>query len=103
MNWCYKAGSVFLKTCIFFPLYNQRPPFLPPPMGNMPPPPGMIFPPGMHPVPTAGGAGGTSTEEIWVENTTPEGKVLIQMSFLKIVLSFYITFVVNLLIIQLLL
>lgn len=45
-------------------------------MGAMPPPPGMIFPPGMHPIPAAGGAGGTATEEIWVENMTLEGKVL---------------------------
>lgn len=60
--------------CCCFDL--QRPPFLPPPMGNMPPPSGMIFPPGMHPLPAAGGAGGTAAEEIWVENTTPEGKVL---------------------------
>ncbi|XP_053334231.1 transcription elongation regulator 1 [Clarias gariepinus] len=54
------------------PPHLQRPPFLPPPLGNMPPPPGMIFPPGMHPAPAAGS---TATEEIWVENTTPEGKV----------------------------
>ncbi|KAL7853466.1 hypothetical protein AOLI_G00203100 [Acnodon oligacanthus] len=53
----------------------QRPPFMPPPIANMPPPPGMIFPPGMPPVPAAGAPGSLSTEEIWVENTTPEGKV----------------------------
>ncbi|TSQ12731.1 Transcription elongation regulator 1 [Bagarius yarrelli] len=57
------------------PPHLQRPPFLPPPMGNMPPPPGMLFPPGMHPVLAARGAGGSVAEEIWVENTTPEGKV----------------------------
>ncbi|XP_066501838.1 transcription elongation regulator 1 isoform X2 [Hoplias malabaricus] len=56
------------------PPHLQRPPFMPPPIGNMPPPPGMIFPPGMPPVPAAG-APGSLTEEIWVENTTPEGKV----------------------------
>uniref|UniRef100_A0A4W4FXT2 Transcription elongation regulator 1 n=1 Tax=Electrophorus electricus TaxID=8005 RepID=A0A4W4FXT2_ELEEL len=48
---------------------------MPPPISNMPPPPGMIFPPGMPPVPAAGGPGGLATEEIWVENTTQEGKV----------------------------
>uniref|UniRef100_A0AAR2JYR9 Transcription elongation regulator 1 n=1 Tax=Pygocentrus nattereri TaxID=42514 RepID=A0AAR2JYR9_PYGNA len=53
----------------------QRPPFMPPPIANMPPPPGMLFPPGMPPVPAAGAPGSLSTEEIWVENTTPEGKV----------------------------
>lgn len=47
---------------------------MPPPIGNLPPPPGMIFPPGMPPV--AGAPGSLATEEIWVENTTPEGKVL---------------------------
>ncbi|XP_076835435.1 transcription elongation regulator 1 isoform X2 [Brachyhypopomus gauderio] len=57
------------------PPHLQRPPFMPPPMSNMPPPPGMIFPPGMPPVPAAGGPGSLATEEIWVENTTPEGKV----------------------------
>lgn len=45
---------------------------MPPPMGNMPPPPGMIFPPGMPPSP---GAASLPSEEIWVENNTPEGKV----------------------------
>uniref|UniRef100_A0AAY4CT09 Transcription elongation regulator 1 n=1 Tax=Denticeps clupeoides TaxID=299321 RepID=A0AAY4CT09_9TELE len=39
----------------------QRPPFLPPP-------PGMMFPPGVPPV-------AAPAEEIWVENKTPEGKV----------------------------
>ncbi|XP_026879250.2 transcription elongation regulator 1 isoform X1 [Electrophorus electricus] len=57
------------------PPHLQRPPFMPPPISNMPPPPGMIFPPGMPPVPAAGGPGGLATEEIWVENTTQEGKV----------------------------
>lgn len=50
-------------------LLPQRPQFMPPPMGNMPPPPGMIFPPGMPP-------SNLPSDEIWVENTTPEGKVL---------------------------
>ncbi|XP_030649641.1 transcription elongation regulator 1 [Chanos chanos] len=52
-------------------VYN-RPPFMPPPIGNMPPPPGMIFPPGMPP---GGGPTAPPTEDIWVENTTAEGKV----------------------------
>ncbi|XP_049598678.1 transcription elongation regulator 1 isoform X4 [Syngnathus scovelli] len=54
------------------PPHLQRPPFLPPPMGNLPPPPGMLFPPGMPPAPTS--ASPAPTEEIWVENKTPEGK-----------------------------
>lgn len=53
----------------------QRPPFMPPPMGSMPPPPGMLFPPGMPPVPAAGAHTLPPTDEIWVENKTPEGKV----------------------------
>uniref|UniRef100_A0A3B4B3G2 Transcription elongation regulator 1 n=1 Tax=Periophthalmus magnuspinnatus TaxID=409849 RepID=A0A3B4B3G2_9GOBI len=53
---------------------QQRPPFLPPPMGNMPPPPGMVFPPGMPPGPSSGNPGLNPNEEIWVENKTPEGK-----------------------------
>uniref|UniRef100_A0A8C9V5R3 Transcription elongation regulator 1 n=1 Tax=Scleropages formosus TaxID=113540 RepID=A0A8C9V5R3_SCLFO len=57
------------------PPHLQRPPFMPPPMGNMPPPPGMMFPPGMPPVPTPGAPTLPPTEEIWVENKTPEGKV----------------------------
>ncbi|KAM4620636.1 transcription elongation regulator 1 isoform 2-T2 [Polymixia lowei] len=56
------------------PPHLQRPPFLPPPIGNLPPPPGMLFPPGMPPVPAAGSPGLTPAEEIWVENKTPEGK-----------------------------
>ena len=56
-------------------LLLQRPPFLPPPIGNLPPPPGMLFPPGMPPVPTSGTPALNPTEEIWVENKTPEGKV----------------------------
>lgn len=56
-------------------LSPQRPPFLPPPIGNLPPPPGMLFPPGMPPVPTSGNPALNPTEEIWVENKTPEGKV----------------------------
>ncbi|XP_061595535.1 transcription elongation regulator 1 isoform X2 [Cololabis saira] len=56
------------------PPHLQRPPFLPPPIGNLPPPPGMLFPPGMPPVPASGGPALTPTEEIWVENKTPEGK-----------------------------
>uniref|UniRef100_A0A8C1LJH7 Transcription elongation regulator 1 n=1 Tax=Cyprinus carpio TaxID=7962 RepID=A0A8C1LJH7_CYPCA len=48
-----------------------RPPFMPPPGGSMPPPPGMIFPPGIPPT----AAPAPSTEEIWVENKSPEGKV----------------------------
>ncbi|KAK9955819.1 hypothetical protein ABG768_015670 [Culter alburnus] len=55
------------------PPHLQRPPFMPPPMGNMPPPPGMIFPPGMPPSP--GATSSLTSDEIWVENTTPEGKV----------------------------
>uniref|UniRef100_A0A8C8C1Y1 Transcription elongation regulator 1 n=1 Tax=Oncorhynchus tshawytscha TaxID=74940 RepID=A0A8C8C1Y1_ONCTS len=51
-----------------------RPPFMPPPMGSMPPPPGMLFPPGMPPVPAAGAHTLPPTDEIWVENKTPEGK-----------------------------
>uniref|UniRef100_A0A4W5N3V2 Transcription elongation regulator 1 n=2 Tax=Hucho hucho TaxID=62062 RepID=A0A4W5N3V2_9TELE len=56
------------------PPHLQRPPFMPPPMGSMPPPPGMLFPPGMPPVPAAGAHTLPPTEEIWVENKTPEGK-----------------------------
>ena len=41
----------------------------------MPPPPGMLFPPGMPPVSAAAAPGMTPAEEIWVENKTPEGKV----------------------------
>ncbi|XP_034539199.1 transcription elongation regulator 1 isoform X6 [Notolabrus celidotus] len=52
----------------------MRPPFLPPPMGNLPPPPGMLFPPGMPPIPTPGAPTLSPAEEIWVENKTPEGK-----------------------------
>ncbi|KAL2094570.1 hypothetical protein ACEWY4_009289 [Coilia grayii] len=57
------------------PPHLQRPPFMPPPLSNMPPPPGMIFPPGMPPVPAAGGPKLPPSEEIWVKNTTQEGKV----------------------------
>ncbi|KAI7795929.1 putative transcription elongation regulator 1 [Triplophysa rosa] len=57
------------------PPHLQRPQFMPPPMGNMPPPPGMIFPPGMPPSPASGAASSLPSDEIWVENTTPEGKV----------------------------
>ncbi|XP_066505705.1 transcription elongation regulator 1a isoform X2 [Hoplias malabaricus] len=55
----------------------QRPPFIPPPVGSMPPPPGMIFPPGIPPTASATPAAPTpnATEEIWVENKSPEGKV----------------------------
>ncbi|XP_010869461.4 transcription elongation regulator 1 isoform X3 [Esox lucius] len=56
------------------PPHLQRPPFMPPPMGSMPPPPGMLFPPGMPPVPAAGAPTLPHSEEIWVENKTPEGK-----------------------------
>ncbi|XP_034462809.1 transcription elongation regulator 1 isoform X2 [Hippoglossus hippoglossus] len=56
------------------PPHLQRPPFLPPPIGNLPPPPGMLFPPGMPPVPTPGTPALNPTEEIWVENKTSEGK-----------------------------
>ncbi|XP_016353903.1 transcription elongation regulator 1-like isoform X2 [Sinocyclocheilus anshuiensis] len=52
----------------------QRPPFMPPPGGSMPPPPGMIFPPGIPPT-AAPAPAPPSTEEIWVENKSPEGKV----------------------------
>ncbi|XP_041948079.1 transcription elongation regulator 1-like isoform X2 [Alosa sapidissima] len=57
------------------PPHLQRPPFMPPPLSNMPPPPGMIFPPGMPPVPSAGAPKLPPSEEIWVKNTTQEGKV----------------------------
>uniref|UniRef100_A0A8C1VRI7 Transcription elongation regulator 1 n=1 Tax=Cyprinus carpio TaxID=7962 RepID=A0A8C1VRI7_CYPCA len=57
------------------PPHLQRSPFMPPPMGNMPPPPGMIFPPGMPPSPGTGAVSSLTSDEIWVENTTPEGKV----------------------------
>ncbi|KAK2873066.1 hypothetical protein QQF64_017195 [Cirrhinus molitorella] len=57
------------------PPHLQRPPFMPPPMGNMPPPPGMIFPPGMPPSSGTGAVSSLTSDEIWVENTTPEGKV----------------------------
>ncbi|XP_046706272.1 transcription elongation regulator 1a isoform X1 [Silurus meridionalis] len=55
----------------------QRPPFIPPPVSTMTPPPGIIFPPGIPPVasPAAAPPSLTSTEEIWVENKSPEGKV----------------------------
>ncbi|XP_067246020.1 transcription elongation regulator 1a isoform X6 [Chanodichthys erythropterus] len=57
----------------------QRPPFMPPPGGSMPPPPGMIFPPGIpptaSPAPTSAPPSMPSTEEIWVENKSSEGKV----------------------------
>ncbi|CAI5643178.1 unnamed protein product [Oreochromis niloticus] len=56
------------------PPHLQRPPFLPPPIGNLPPPPGMLFPPGMPPVPASGNPALNPAEEIWVENKTPEGK-----------------------------
>ncbi|XP_063148443.1 transcription elongation regulator 1 isoform X6 [Candoia aspera] len=54
------------------PPHLQRPPFMPPPM---PPPPGMMFPPGMPPVSTPGTPAMPPSEEIWVENKTPDGKV----------------------------
>ncbi|KYO20211.1 transcription elongation regulator 1 [Alligator mississippiensis] len=57
------------------PPHLQRPPFMPPPMGSMPPPPGMMFPPGMPPVTAPGTPTMPPTEEIWVENKTPDGKV----------------------------
>uniref|UniRef100_A0A8C7XJB3 Transcription elongation regulator 1 n=1 Tax=Oryzias sinensis TaxID=183150 RepID=A0A8C7XJB3_9TELE len=56
------------------PPHLQRPPFLPPPIGNLPPPPGMLFPPGMPPVPSSGNPALNPTEEIWVENKASEGK-----------------------------
>nr|XP_057943907.1 transcription elongation regulator 1 isoform X2 [Doryrhamphus excisus] len=56
------------------PPHLQRPPFLPPPIGNLPPPPGMLFPPGMPPAPASGSPALNPAEEIWVENKTPEGK-----------------------------
>uniref|UniRef100_A0A7N6ARB9 Transcription elongation regulator 1 n=1 Tax=Anabas testudineus TaxID=64144 RepID=A0A7N6ARB9_ANATE len=56
------------------PPHLQRPPFLPPPIGNLPPPPGMLFPPGMPPVPSSGTPALNPADEIWVENKTPEGK-----------------------------
>ncbi|XP_061858180.1 transcription elongation regulator 1 isoform X4 [Colius striatus] len=57
------------------PPHLQRPPFMPPPMGSMPPPPGMMFPPGMPPVNAPGTPAMPPAEEIWVENKTPDGKV----------------------------
>lgn len=45
---------------------------MPPPM---PPPPGMMFPPGMPPVSAPGTPTMPPNEEIWVENKTPDGKV----------------------------
>ncbi|XP_071615347.1 transcription elongation regulator 1 isoform X10 [Heliangelus exortis] len=57
------------------PPHLQRPPFMPPPMGSMPPPPGMMFPPGMPPVTAPGTPAMPPAEEIWVENKTPDGKV----------------------------
>jgi hypothetical protein len=48
---------------------------MPPPMGAMPPPPGMMFPPGMPPGTAPGAPALPPTEEIWVENKTPDGKV----------------------------
>ncbi|KPP76957.1 transcription elongation regulator 1-like [Scleropages formosus] len=68
-------GPPHLQNMVVYSLHPQRPPFMPPPMGNMPPPPGMMFPPGMPPVPTPGAPTLPPTEEIWVENKTPEGKV----------------------------
>lgn len=56
-------------------VHSQRPPFMPPPMGAMPPPPGMMFPPGMPPGTAPGAPALPPTEEIWVENKTPDGKV----------------------------
>lgn len=56
-------------------MHSQRPPFMPPPMGAMPPPPGMMFPPGMPPGTAPGAPALPPTEEIWVENKTPDGKV----------------------------
>ncbi|XP_051945143.1 transcription elongation regulator 1-like isoform X3 [Xyrauchen texanus] len=53
----------------------QRPPFMPLPGGSMPPPPGMIFPPGILPSASPAPPSQPSTEEIWVENKSPEGKV----------------------------
>uniref|UniRef100_A0A8C1IV10 Transcription elongation regulator 1a (CA150) n=1 Tax=Cyprinus carpio TaxID=7962 RepID=A0A8C1IV10_CYPCA len=53
----------------------QRPPFMPPPGGSMQPPPGMIFPPGIPPTASPAPPSLPSTEEIWVENKSPEGKV----------------------------
>ncbi|XP_053486864.1 transcription elongation regulator 1a isoform X5 [Ictalurus furcatus] len=54
----------------------QRPPFIPPPVSAMPPPPGIIFPPGIPPAASPAAAPSlTSTEEIWVENKSTEGKV----------------------------
>lgn len=52
---------------------------MPPPMGTMPPPPGMMFPPGMPPVTAPGTPALPPTEEIWVENKTPDGKVNYKM------------------------
>ncbi|KAA0709645.1 Transcription elongation regulator 1 TATA box-binding protein-associated factor 2S [Triplophysa tibetana] len=53
----------------------QRAPFMPPPGASMPPPPGMIFPPGIPPAASPAPPSLTPTEEIWVENKSPEGKV----------------------------
>ncbi|XP_056626218.1 transcription elongation regulator 1a isoform X2 [Triplophysa dalaica] len=53
----------------------QRAPFMPPLGSSMPPPPGMIFPPGIPPSASPAPPSLTPTEEIWVENKSPEGKV----------------------------
>uniref|UniRef100_A0A8B9KQ58 Transcription elongation regulator 1 n=1 Tax=Astyanax mexicanus TaxID=7994 RepID=A0A8B9KQ58_ASTMX len=74
--WCnYLESTRF--TVFFCFLFLKRPPFIPPPVGNMPPPPGIIFPPGIPPTASAAPAAHTltTTEEIWVENKSPEGKV----------------------------
>uniref|UniRef100_A0A8C1W3H3 Transcription elongation regulator 1 n=1 Tax=Cyprinus carpio TaxID=7962 RepID=A0A8C1W3H3_CYPCA len=75
------------------PPHLQRPPFMPPPMGNMPPPPGMIFPPGMPPSPGTGAVSSLTSDEIWVYYynartresawTKPEGVKIIQQSELN--------------------
>ncbi len=78
-NWNGKKrlgiGKVSLTPKIYF--HFKRPPFMPPPGGSMPPPPGMIFPPGIPPTASPAPAPPSlpSTEVIWVENKSPEGKV----------------------------
>lgn len=80
VNWNGKSRLEYWEgfTDIYV-FHFKRPPFMPPPGGSMPPPPGMIFPPGIpptaSPAPTSAPPSLPSTEEIWVENKSSEGKV----------------------------